>query len=151
MCSERKGKQCVCLENRSPTGLVSFNMQNTEFVLREIESCASFVLVVLAVCVCNSPDFQAHIDPSFVFFFLGSISQPRPHYPFSCSIMVQGLLNFFSPGTKFRKFQSYSRTWSNDYKYLAYKIVFLARRDSGISSLAISGPDLYGTVEEKPV
>lgn len=45
--SERKGKKCVlCTENRSPTGLVSFNMQNTEFVLREMERCVSFVFVL---------------------------------------------------------------------------------------------------------
>lgn len=36
-----------CTENRSPTCLVSSNMQNTESVLREMENCASFVFVVL--------------------------------------------------------------------------------------------------------
>lgn len=104
---QKKKKKCVfCTENRSPTGLVSFNMQNTESVLREMESCASFVFVVLGgwVCGCNS-DFPCSHSPVFcVFWFsLRSVSQPCPHYPFSSSIMAQGLLNFFSPGTKFRK------------------------------------------------
>lgn len=56
-------------------------------------------------CGCNSPDFCAHIARllSFFVFFLRFVSQPCPHYPFSSSIMVQGLLNFSSLGTKFRK------------------------------------------------
>lgn len=36
-----------CTENRSQTGLVLFNMQNTESILRDMEHCASFVFVVL--------------------------------------------------------------------------------------------------------
>ena len=54
---------------------------------------------------CNSTDFCAHTALSFLYFgfFLHSVSQPCPHYPFSSSIMVPALFNFFSPGTKFRK------------------------------------------------
>lgn len=73
-----------------------------------MENCASFVFVMLGGCVgvcgSNSPDFRAHIGPSFFFFSsLRSVSQPRPHYPFLSSVMVQGLLNILSPRTKFRK------------------------------------------------
>lgn len=82
-------------------------MQNSASVLREMESCASFVLVVLGgwgVWMQFTRFLRSH-SPSFVFFvfFLRFVSQPCPHYPFSSSIMVQGLLNFSSLGTKFRK------------------------------------------------
>lgn len=49
---------------------------------------------------------RSHRPLSFFLFFsfsLRAVSQPCPHYPFLSSIMVQGLLNFLSPGTKFRK------------------------------------------------
>lgn len=58
----------------------------------------------MGVCGSDSPDFHAHIGPSFFFFpSLRSVSQPCPHYPFLSSVMVQGLLNILSPRTKFRK------------------------------------------------
>lgn len=61
----------------------------------------------MGVCGSDSPDFHAHIGPSFFLFFffpsLRSVSQPCPHYPFVSSVMVQGLLNILSPRTKFRK------------------------------------------------
>lgn len=78
-----------CTENRSLTGLVSFNMQNTESVLREMESCASFVFVILGGWGwgCNSPDFRACKAPSFVYF--GSFSVLRLSTLSSLSILLQ--------------------------------------------------------------
>lgn len=116
--SNKKGKCVFWTENRSPTRLVSFNMQKTQSALRGMESSASFVLVVMGGLGVGGAIHQISVlaQPrllSFSFFF-SWVSQPCLHYPLSSSIMVQGLLNFFSPGTEFRKIHSYSRTRPND-------------------------------------
>ncbi len=107
--AQKKKKKSVCFALKIDLQLVLFHSICRTLSLSSERWRAVHLLCLLCwvggVCGCNSPDFRAHIALSFVYFvfFQRSISQPCPHYPFSSSIMVQGLLNFLSPGPKFRK------------------------------------------------
>ena len=107
-------EKCVfCSKNRSPTRLLSLNMQNSESVLREMKSCAFFVFVMLGEwgCGCNSQDLCSCIALCFVIFFspssLSSLSillkhngrgvvkllQNRTKLRYSSVNLVSGLMN----------------------------------------------------------
>lgn len=102
-------KKCFCSENRSPTGLVSFNMQNPLSPSSERWRTVHRLCLLcwLGVWGCAEAIYQISMLTlarlSFFFPSLRSVSQPCPHYPFLSSVMVQGLLNILSPRTKFRK------------------------------------------------
>lgn len=98
-----KKKKSFCSENRSPTGLVSFNMQNSLSLSSERWRTVHLLCLLCWVGVWKRFT-RFHVGPSSFFFpSLSSVSQPCPHYPFLPSVMVQGLLNTLSPRTKFRK------------------------------------------------
>lgn len=98
----RAPQLCVWEKKSSPTGLVSFNMH----LLGEMESQLLYLLCCgwFGWIIRGAADAIHHLFPRacacvaravcvFQVPSLHAVSQPRAHYPFSSSVIVQGLLN----------------------------------------------------------